>query len=118
MEKQKFIGTGSATRARRLWVVLTLLLVGCATTPIGENDLLDFLKDGVTTREDVFLALGDPNATYEESRILTYRLAQDEAGWILRKSTRDWLGVRVVLVIVFDDRGTVKRHSLVQVRSE
>lgn len=117
MEKRRSVGT-SISKARWLWGALTLVLVGCATTPTGENDLLDFLKDGVTTREDVFLALGDPNASYEDSRILTYRLTQDEAGWILRKSTRDWLGVRVVLVIVFDDRGTVKRHSLVQVRSE
>ncbi len=118
MKKQKLFGIGRIPKARWLWVALTLVLVGCATAPIGENDLLNFLKDGVTTREEVFLALGDPNATYEDSRILTYRLAQDEAGWILRKSTREWYGVRVVLVIVFDDHGTVKRHALVQVRSE
>jgi len=42
-------------------------------------------------------------------------------GTSLSKARWFWVAltlVRVVLVIVFDDRGTVKRHSLVQVRSE
>ncbi len=118
MKTRQRTGMAGSGRSKRLWLCLALTLVGCATTPIGRNDLLDFLKDGNTTKEEVFLALGDPNAMYEDSRILTYRLSRDEAGWILLKSTGDWRGVYVVLVLVFDDRGIIKRHSVVKVRPE
>lgn len=103
--------------SRLLIGVAMAFSVGCSTTPIGRGDLLDFLKDGVSTREDIILQLGDPNAMYEHSRILTYRLSQDENGWVLRDNTKNWYGVLVNLVLVLDDRGVLKRHSLVQVRS-
>lgn len=50
---------------------------------MGQRDLLDFLEDGRTTREDALLALGDPSASYETGRILTYRLARDDGGYFL-----------------------------------
>ena len=104
-------------RSRLLIAVAMVFSVGCSTTPIGRGDLLDFLKDGVSTREDIILHLGDPNAMYEHSRILTYRLSQDETGWFLRDNTKNWYGVLVNLVLVLDDQGVLKRHSRVQVRS-
>ena len=63
-------------------VVLSMIFpFGCATTPIGRSDLLDFIKEGSTTREDILLKLGDPSGMYEGSRIITYRLSRDEGGF-------------------------------------
>jgi hypothetical protein len=103
--------------SRWLLVVALLLSFGCATSPIGQTDLLDFVKDGVTTREEVFLKLGEPSGTYESLRIITYRLLKDEGGWLVSGQIKGWYGNAVNLVFVFDDRGLLIRHSLVQVRA-
>jgi hypothetical protein len=94
-----------------------LLLAACASEPIGQGGLLDFLDDGRTLRQDVLLKFGDPSAQYEGDRILTYRLAQDKAGYFLAGGARsDWSVAPFSLVLVFDDAGVLRRHSLVQVR--
>jgi len=107
------------------FVGLSLLLAGCATTPLqGRADLLNFLADGQTTRLDVIVALGQPSARFESDKVLTYRLCYepknhgyyvvdreppDETGW----ST--WLRAKYSLVLVFDDAGVLRKHSLVEV---
>lgn len=100
-----------------LLVFLAAFLAGCVSVPVGQGDLLDFIHDGQTTKEDVLLKLGEPNALYEESRILTYRLSQDEKGWILLGPTKGWGEAFVNLVLVFDAQGVLRRHSQVKVRS-
>lgn len=103
--------------ARRLLAAICLFLVACATTPVGNKNLLDFLNDGVTRREDVHLKLGEPSAQYESSRILAYRLAKDEGGYVLVGRRDDWHGVRYNLILVFDADGVLRRHSVVEVRA-
>lgn len=103
--------------SRWVLVVALLLSFGCAISPIGQSNLLDFVKDGVTTREEVFLKLGEPSGTYENLRIITYRLLKDEGGWLVSGQIRGWYGNVANLVLVFDDRGLLIRHSLVQVRA-
>jgi hypothetical protein len=83
----------------------------------GQPGLVDFIQDGVTTRQEVQTRLGDPGATYEGDRILTYRLARDEGGYFLLRNKSDWLGVCSNLVLVLDDHDVLRRHSLVQVGS-
>lgn len=105
---------------RLLSVGLLLLalgaLPGCATAPQGNARLLDFLQDGKTTREAVYLQLGEPSGVYEDGRILTYRLAEDSGGYLLLLYPRtDWTGM-YSLVLSFDAGGTLTRHSLVRVR--
>lgn len=108
------------------FAVVLSLLTGCATTESlrGRADLLDFLADGKTTREEVVLKLGQPSAQFQHENILTYRLniepknhgyyvvgreAPTEFGW----ST--WSGVKYSLVLVFDEAGVLRKHSLVEV---
>jgi hypothetical protein len=93
------------------------VLAGCATAPVGRQDLLDFLADGVTRREDVQLKLGEPSGQYEEARIVAYRLSRDEAGYILVGHRNDWHGVQYNLMLVFDAEGVLRRHSIVEVRA-
>jgi hypothetical protein len=67
---------------------LIILATGCATPKVQpadpqllfKSDLLSFLGDGVTTREEVVLKLGIPSAQIEGEKILMYQLKVDEDG--------------------------------------
>lgn len=106
-------------------VLLALALAGCATAPSFESraDLLDFLVDGQTTREEAVLKLGHPSGKFERENILTYRLGFEpkSKGYYIveRKVQADgwpvWWDVRYSLVLVFDDGGVLRRHALVEV---
>ena len=114
-----------STLVRQVVAIVLLLLAACASEPVGHKDLLDFLSDGATRREDVQLKLGEPIARYESDRILAYRLSVDEAGYVLVKPRNlqvhnlinDWKGVRYSLILVFDQNGVLRRHSLVEVHA-
>lgn len=93
------------------------MLVACATAPIGRKDLLDFLNDGVTLRDDVRLNLGEPSAEYEGSRVLAYRLRKTDTGYVLVGRRDAWYGVQYNLMLVFDGDGVLRRHSMVEIRS-
>jgi hypothetical protein len=106
-------------------LVAALALVGCAaTTPLkGRADLVGFLADGVTTRQDVIVHLGQPAGRFENEKVLTYRLGYepknkgyyvvereaDPAGW------PTWKQAKYSLVLVFDTAGVLQKHSLVEV---
>jgi hypothetical protein len=102
-----------------------LLLAGCATTPPlkGRADLLDFLADGKTTREEAVLKLGQPSGMFERENIITYRLGfepKNDGYYVVeREAQRDgwptWTRARYSLVLVFDEAGVLRKHSLVEV---
>jgi hypothetical protein len=101
---------------RRQAALLVFVLAACST-PVGHKDLLDFLSDGLTRREDVLLKLGEPSARFEESRIVTYRLGRDDGGYFPAGGPRsDWSAAPYSLVLVFDSNGILTRHSLVEVQ--
>jgi hypothetical protein len=114
--------------AQVLWVAASMAIVSCASVPIsGKKDLLGFMEVGQTTRQDVYLHFGDPSAQYEEgSRIVTYRIGEDEGGLFVRAGQWDqgsdgaaranWTGVRYSLVLAFDETGMLRRQSLVKIR--
>lgn len=108
--------------AMKAWSVLRslaavcFLLAACASQPIGHKDMLDFLSDGTTRREEVQLKLGEPSAQYESSRMLAYRLGEDQGGYVLIGRGDNWRGVRYSLILLFDADGVLRRHSLVEVR--
>ena len=118
------MNTRTAVRLRTVLAVLALGaagLSGCATHRVSEGDpqLLEFLMDGTTTREEIVLKLGAPSATFEQERILTYRLGGDEKqGYIIRTPPPNgvWVAVHYSLVLVLDGAGTLKKHSLVPVQ--
>lgn len=103
-------------------VLITLLgLSGCATEPIHGADphLLDFLKDGATTRDEVVLALGQPSATLQQEHIVTYRVGEDSDKRLFIVTPRvasPWTYVNYSLVLVFDGAGTLQKHNLVPVQ--
>jgi hypothetical protein len=106
-------------------LVLLSLLVGCATNePLkGRADLLEFLTDGKTTREEVALKLGQPSGQFERDNILTYRLGFEPKAkgyYLVEREARatgwpTWMFAKYSLVLVFDETGVLRKHSLVEV---
>ena len=109
-----------------------LLLVGCAGTQQVVNKEahpnLDFLKEGVTTKEDVLLKLGIPAAQFEGERILLYRLREREKEGLmvippelgyrdarLAPMRSSWGMGDYSLVLVFDEKNTLRKQSLVKI---
>jgi hypothetical protein len=97
-------------------MLMCLGLVACAVAPKGRKELLDFLADGMTRREEVLAKLGPPSARFEDSRILAYRLASDDGGYLLATSSGSWAGTDFNLMLVFDRDDVLQRHSLIQIR--
>jgi hypothetical protein len=109
--------------------VIASLLAACATETVKsvapaslpEIRVLAFLRDDETTREDVLLRLGVPTAQLEGDRILMYQLNTDAKGrwylsapeWNSATGMRTWRTGTSSLVLVFDEAGVLRRHSLV-----
>lgn len=92
------------------------VLGACSNAPIGKQDLLDFLQDGKTTREEVFLHLAEPSATFEGGRILTYRLDEDAGGYTIKGAKGQGWSAKYSLVLSFDEKGILRRHALIRVQ--
>lgn len=113
-------------------LLVTLLLFSCGTPHLQPTDpqllfnseLLGFIQDGTTTREEVILKLGIPTAQFEGEKILTYQLRVDRNGvWHLvapqinaTTGLRQWREETCSLVLAFDDKGVLSRHSLVEAK--
>lgn len=101
-------------------VLMGLLVPGCVTPNAFHADpqLLEFIADGQTAKETVVLKLGQPSATLESEKYLTYRLGYDKKRgyFLMERAPVGWLGVKYNLVLVFDAQGVLARHSLVEVR--
>jgi hypothetical protein len=99
---------------------LAVSLVAACAGPVpirgARPDLLAFLIDGQTRREEVLLTLGQPSGSFEKEQILTYRVGHDSEQGYYVIDTRSWDGVRYSLVVVFDDKGFLRAHKLVAVR--
>jgi hypothetical protein len=122
----------SRTRFIFSLLALILILASCATPKIQPTDtqllfkteLLGFIQDGITTREEVLLNLGIPSAQFEGEKILTYQLLVDQTGrWHLvtpqinpGTGLREWREKTCSLVLVFGADGVLRKHSLVEAK--
>lgn len=109
---------------RLVWSMI--VFAGCVTqpaplaTPAQQHAAVPFVELGGTTREQLLLRLGPPTWSFEQGRILTWRLEHDGERMrpVLRSATvpqLDGLGVRWYgLVVVFDATGKVAQCSLVE----
>ena len=126
-------------RLRRLFLLLSkvafcilfaFLLTGYPGQVIADENIqqkwLPFIKDGKTTKEEVLLKLGMPSAQFEGERILIYKMMFDEKegfkvasryismAWDSRFS--QWGIPEYHLVLVFDKRNVLQRHSLLFIK--
>jgi len=112
-------------------LLLILLLSGCAETKLQTVDdsilqqQLALLEDGKTTKEDILIKFGIPSSQFEGERILTYRLRfnQKENRFevvsveVDRRDPRfrEWLQTEYNLVLVFDEKHILQRHSMLRI---
>lgn len=104
----------------RYAVVCIAVTAGCATSPqSAREDMLGFLHQGQTTREEVLLKLGQPSASFEKERIFTYRMdgnGGDGPHVVNPRALMPWGPARYSLVIVFNTNGVFEKQSLVKVK--
>ena len=113
---------------KTLLLLCALLATGCVPKiqPVDpqlviKSDLLGFLQDDFTTREEVVLKLGLPSVQIEEGRILMYQLKANESGkwhliapqWDVNRGFRAWSQGTCSLVLVFGEDAVLRKHSLV-----
>jgi hypothetical protein len=106
--------------------------VGCQaplTAGEFEHQTLAFVRDGSATREEIMLKLGVPESQFENGRIFAYRVCPDPKAGVVNYARSPapldpvdagrtvWKPGQYSLILVFDDRGLLIRHSVVSVRS-
>ena len=111
--------------AVQIVLLVGFALTGCVTqSPKGQAELLRFLDDGQTTSQDVVLSLGEPSARFEKGKVFTYRLGYEPrtSGYYVvareppnRAGWSGWGHSKYSLVLVFDEMGVLRKHSLVEV---
>ncbi|MRR07441.1 MAG: hypothetical protein EG828_10965 [Deltaproteobacteria bacterium] len=108
----------SHVKTTTLALCALLLVCSCASLPpvFADKDLLSFLTPGMS-QEAILLKLGEPSASFESGRVLTYRIGEDEEkGYFLLDRQVRWENTKYSLVLVFDEKKLLTKHSLVQVR--
>lgn len=115
---------------RLVAIILLLMQAACSNKLLiaDENFIrsnMPFIADGTSRREEIILKLGEPNWVFEDGRILTYRVLIDKKGNLTpvsndnNKSTKDMATTRMLpyrtysLVLVFDKRSVLEKHSLI-----
>lgn len=117
------------------FIVSALFAVGCATPQIKQvnkkdfSDRLSFLINGVTTREEVLLKLGEPSGKFEGEHILTYMLSIDKDKRLRvlpRQLALSYIDPRIYaldrmicsLVLVFDENNILEKTGLISSENE
>jgi hypothetical protein len=108
--------TSSLIVRHGLLTAATALVLGCASTPVGKKELLSVLGHETATRAEVRAQLGEPSASFESSRVIAYRLGENESGYFVVPHANGWDGVRYDLLVEFDAHDIVTAHRLITVR--
>ena len=101
-------------------IVFFSLCCSCSISSVAKLDdkdadrLLHFVHDGQTTRQEVIGRLGQPHATFESDRIVTYLLENIPSGLNVVSQKNELAEYH--LVLVFRSDHVLERHSLVRVR--
>ncbi len=101
--------------------LLPLLLIGCATVGYSsdyegdyyvnatarQHKWFPFLEVGKTQKEEIEQRLGQPHVRYEKGRIWTYRIILHRGPWVNTSGPYN-------LVLVFDERNILNKHSFLR----
>jgi hypothetical protein len=109
----------------KVYVIVTALLVaGCAAStvapadPLVVSEVLPYIRDGKTSRNEVLRRLGDPDYRHEGGRIVAYKMwmcaGEEQVPFSSKTRCRDHGTYN--LVLVFGPRNLVEQHSLVRVK--
>ena len=109
--------------------VVICIAIGCTqekpvrpTVAQIEAGPLSYIRDGQTRRDQITAKLGKPTGEFESRRIVTYHMycRLDDAFAVQRGGSmsygQSWGFATHQLVLVFDDRQVLVRHSLIEIR--
>lgn len=85
-------------------------------TPVDASVVMQkfgMLRNGETTKQEILDRMGHPASTFEQDHALTYRVFENGIGKIDVGVTRPPSRAEYSLVLIFDDRNVLNRHSLV-----
>ncbi len=91
-----------------IWTILT---AGCAPLPHDEpfdQQTLDFLREGSTTREEVLLTMGEPTLVERDDAVFLY-YAERVTGVVLLGGGE--IRSRYLYVIEFNESSIVAKHG-------
>ncbi len=124
----KLMATPCNLSSHRIVFLLLLLLTGCTPTVTRQASptLLEFLQNGHTSKQEAILKFGPPSWTTERERILFYRLGNTNKGYVVlalgdplfppgASMWRSGIQGKFSLVLVFDDKDILQRHSVVPI---
>lgn len=110
-----------------------LWFCGCQSAPPPpaasqlQDGALSFVRDGRLSLDEAVLRLGVPTDHFEVDRILTYRIAYHQREGVVLLASRpvfegdfadlNWEKGQYSLVLVFDERGILKAHSILPLKS-
>jgi hypothetical protein len=106
-------------------LAIVLMLGACMTPPPPPPSAavitLDFLTDGITTRDQAMEHLGKPSREFvggTGGQVLTFRIGRDAAGLHVASGAEDWYRYEICysLVLSFGIQGALARHALVKVK--
>lgn len=113
------------------FLMIALMMTGCSSPSPMElkprllSGPLAFLQDGKTTREEIFLKLGQPSAQFEGDRILTYKLNYNpDKGLSIHSWNWSPLGrggpvsCAYSLVLIFTPSGILEKHNAVPLQQK
>jgi hypothetical protein len=92
-------------------------VAACASTPVPRKAQLAFLDQSSVTAEQVREYLGDAQATFEQGRVLSYRLRHEVSGYYIARNEGGWSGVTHDLIVVLDEHNVVQKHKIVAIRA-
>ncbi len=106
-----------------LYCFFAIAASGCIYIPTPQHDLLygrgmidpemtQRFQIGITTRDDVLLLLGEPDATLTNQSIFLYTWTRTQ-GYMIVYGARDWapVGRTTILLFEFDANNYVKRFE-------
>ena len=102
--------------------IIVSLILGCSHYVVKIDDkeadnLLPFIRDGITIKQEIVSRLGNPVESYEDGRIIIYIMADRGRNRleIINYEKKDYSKVIATyqLVLVFDSNNVLEKHSLV-----
>ena len=107
-------------------LMIVAAIMNCSQRIVQVNDqefnkCLPFIRDGITSKQEILNRLGGPINSYEGGLIITYLVSDSEGSKQkminCEKKISDKNIIAVYnLVLVFGQNNVLKRHSLVRVR--
>jgi hypothetical protein len=107
-------------------MMIVTVTVNCSQHVVQVEDqdfskCFPFIRNNITSKQEVLNRLGDPNNSYEGGRIISYFVFEDERiklkGINCENRISDKTSLAVYnLILVFGEKDVLKRHSLIRVR--